>query len=150
MGVFLRFSPLRGMEYEPDLQEEWLPEGSEWQDGKIAPGKTCYDWPCYFLWRSLIVNSNGKAARCLIYQNVAEFGDLNVSTVRELYNGPDTQRARQLFSRGDVPAGDFPQPCNNCGFYARTQGGQNLTKPQSLERPPPASGKATIPLKMLP
>jgi hypothetical protein len=36
------------------------------------------------LWRSLVLNANGKMARCLIYQNVAEYADLNGSSVREL------------------------------------------------------------------
>jgi sulfatase maturation enzyme AslB (radical SAM superfamily) len=68
MGVFIRFAPLRGMEFHPHLQEYWLPEnGKTFQDGRLALGETNSPYPCYFLWRSLVLNSNAKVARCLIY-----------------------------------------------------------------------------------
>jgi MoaA/NifB/PqqE/SkfB family radical SAM enzyme len=138
LGVVIRFAPLRGMEYNAALQEYWLPEdGRTFQHGRLEHGKTRSDYPCYFLWRSLVLNSNGRMARCLIYQNVAEYGDLNDLSVRQLYNHPSVKRARQLFSRGAVPEGDFPAPCNNCSFFGRHHGGENMDKHASLGLPPP-------------
>ena len=138
LGVHIRFAPLRGMEYSSALQEYWLPEdGRTFQNGRLEPGKTRSAFPCYFLWRSLVLNSNGKAARCLIYQNVAEYGDLNDSSVRDLYNHPTVRRARQLFSKTPVPQGDFPVPCNNCSFFGRHHGGVNMDKHASLGLPAP-------------
>jgi len=138
LGVFIRFAPLRGMEYVPALQEYWLPEdGQTYQHGRLEPGKTQSLFPCYFLWRSLVLNSNGKMARCLIYQNVAEYGDLNELSARELYNHPTVRRARQLFSKGAVAEGEFPAPCNNCSFFGRHHGGVNMDKHASLGRPQP-------------
>ncbi|HEX8463310.1 MAG TPA: radical SAM/SPASM domain-containing protein [Abditibacterium sp.] len=134
IGVHIRFSPTHGMEFHPELQEYWLPETGDpkWQDGKIARGETRHEWPCYFLWRALIVNSNTQLARCLIYQNVAEYGSLRDHSVMELFNSPASQRARQLFSKKSVEPGDFPAPCNNCSFYKREHGGPNLDKHESL------------------
>jgi MoaA/NifB/PqqE/SkfB family radical SAM enzyme len=151
LGVFIRFAPLRGMEYEPALQEHWLPSGdAPFQDGRLEYGQTNSTYPCYFLWRSLVLNSNGQMARCLIYQNVAEYGDLAQSTVRGLYNHPSVQRARQLFSKRAVPDGDFPAPCGNCAFFGRTHGGPNLDKHRSLGRVhPEAKPVAFVPVEAL-
>lgn len=132
MGVYLRFATLHGMEFDSKLQDEWLPDDLEWSAGKLALGETRHNFPCYFLWRALVLNSNGRMARCLIYQNVAEYGDAKTYTVRQLYHSPTMQRARSLFQRGDVPAGDFPTPCRNCSFFKREHGGENQTKQRSL------------------
>jgi MoaA/NifB/PqqE/SkfB family radical SAM enzyme len=123
LGVYIRFAPLRGMEWDTPLEDFWLKKGP---DGKPLERQTKmprYDWPCYFLWRSLVLNSNGKVARCLVYQNVAQYADLNQMSVMDAYNHPSVQRARQLFSRKAVPDGDFPAPCTHCSHYARHHGG---------------------------
>ncbi len=139
IGVCLRVSPLRGMEFDAGLQSQWLPQPGTsgeadpaWQAGRVAPGQTVYDWPCYFLWRSVVLNSNGNAARCLIYQNVAEYASAQTGTFHELYNHPTVRRARELFRPGPVADGPFPAPCANCSFYKRHHGGPNLDKPASL------------------
>lgn len=134
LNVYIRFAPTRGMEFDAQLQSYWLPNTTEWQTGRKEAGENCYDWPCYFLWRSLVLNSNGKVARCLIYQNVAEYGSLHEQSVLSLYNHPTVQRARQLFQKTAVPEGAFPSPCHNCSFYAREHGGPNLDKHLSLRR----------------
>lgn len=131
LGVFIRFAPMRGMEYDTQLQTYWLPTTQDWQEGRKASGEICYDWPCYYLWRSIILNSNGKVPRCLLYQNVAEYGSVHEQSILSLYNHPTVQRARQLFQSGSVPEGDFPSPCNHCSFYARKHGGSNLNKQDS-------------------
>lgn len=132
LGVYLRFSTLHGMEFDPQLQTEWLPENPQWSTGQLTLGETRHNFPCYFLWRALVLNSNGRMARCLIYQNVAEFGDANTHTVRQLYNSPTLQRARALFRKGEGPEGEFPTPCRTCSFFKREQGGENQTKQASL------------------
>jgi len=148
LGVFFRASPLRGMDYDPLLQEAWLPPKLGRQEGDFKLGETAHSWPCYFLWRSLVLNSNHKVARCLVYQNVAEYADLNEVTVLEAFNHASVQRARQLFSKKPVAPGEFPAPCNNCSFYARTHGGPNLDKPASLGRPA-INSQAFVPLESL-
>lgn len=134
LGVFIRFAPIRGMEFSTELQSKWLPDSVDWQDRRKAPGETIYNWPCYFLWRSLVLNSNAKVARCLLYQHVAEYGSFYEQSGLELYNHPTVQQARKLFQKGTVPEGDFPSPCRNCSFYQREHGGKNLNKSQSLGR----------------
>ncbi len=133
IGVYLRFSTMHGMEFDSKLQDEWLPEDPKWSTGRLALGEIRHNFPCYFLWRALVLNSNGRMARCLIYQNVAEYGDANTQTVKQLYNSSAMQRARALFQKGSVPEGDFPTPCRNCSFYKREHGGENQTKYRSLD-----------------
>jgi MoaA/NifB/PqqE/SkfB family radical SAM enzyme len=145
LGIFIRFAPLRGMEFHTHLQDYWLPEdGKSFQDGRLDLGETNSQYPCYFLWRSLVLNSNGKLGRCLIYQNVAEYCSLENLSVREGYNHPSVVRARQLFRKGPVPPGEFPSPCNNCSFYGREHGGPNMDKHSSLHRPPPPESLGTF------
>ncbi|HVS70154.1 MAG TPA: hypothetical protein VHQ47_02750 [Phycisphaerae bacterium] len=81
-----------------------------------------------------MLNSNGKIARCLVYQNMAEYGTLEGRRVHELYNDPTVRRARQLFRKGPVPPGPFPAPCATCSFYARHHGGKNQDKHASVGR----------------
>jgi hypothetical protein len=79
------------------------------------------DFPCYFLWRSLVLNSNGKLARCLIYQNVSQYANLNEVSVLSAYNHPSVQHARELFRKPD-PTGPAPSPCAGCSYFARHHG----------------------------
>ena len=138
LDVFLRLAPLRGMEWDHELEERWLPSGGTWELRRYAAGEPIYDFPCYFLWRSLVLNSNGKAARCLIYQNASQYADLHKMSALAAYNHPSVQQARQLF-RKDAAAGDkAPSPCRACGFFARHHGEEiidrNAHVRQSLPR----------------
>jgi MoaA/NifB/PqqE/SkfB family radical SAM enzyme len=131
LGVFIRFSPLRGWEDEPDLREYWLPENSlRSAEQESGPTKDGYDpWPCAWLWRALVLNSNAQLARCQGYQNVSEYGSLHDSGVLQLYNGPSTVRARQLFDPRPLDdQSPFPAPCATCAFYPRHHGGAPATK----------------------
>ena len=117
-GVRFRVAPICGMEWDATLQDEWQVPGAR----RIEPGEVVNDFPCYFMWRSLVLNSNGKTARCLVYQNAAQYADLRHMSVREAYNHPSVQTARRLF-RGELPAPtDPPLPCDGCGHFQRAHG----------------------------
>jgi MoaA/NifB/PqqE/SkfB family radical SAM enzyme len=126
LGVFLRLAPLRGMEWDKGLEDYWLPRSREWKSQRYAAGEPMYDFPCYFLWRSLVLNSNGKAARCLFYQNAAQYADLKDMSALSAYNHPSVQQARRLFRRRDALGEEAPAPCRSCGFFARHHG-QEIT-----------------------
>jgi MoaA/NifB/PqqE/SkfB family radical SAM enzyme len=122
LGVFLRLAPLRGMEWDKKLEEYWLPHSGEWKSRRYAAGEPVYDFPCYFLWRSLVLNSNGKAARCLLYQNAAQYADLNKMSALAAYNHPSVQQARRLFRSDAASRDEAPSPCRSCGYFARRHG----------------------------
>ncbi len=149
MGVYVRFAPMGGMEHDKELQDYWLPKSTQWQDSRIETGKARNKWACYWLWRGAVVNSNGQMGRCPGYQNVAQMGSVAEKSFMKLYNGPLSQRARQLFVKGPVPPGDFPAPCSTCMFYPREHGGPNRDYPWA-EGEAGRQREAPIPLTMAP
>jgi MoaA/NifB/PqqE/SkfB family radical SAM enzyme len=123
LGVYIRFAPLRGMEWDKRLEEYWLPhEASELSASAKPVGEAMSQFPCYFLWRSLVLNSNGKLARCLIYQNISQYANLHEQSVMSAYNHVSVQRARQLFRKSAAPDGPAPAPCAGCSYFAREHG----------------------------
>jgi MoaA/NifB/PqqE/SkfB family radical SAM enzyme len=163
LGVFIRFAPLRGMEWDKSLEEYWLPDRSSTNittdtarmkgaarggsRNKTDPaslaapvkpfGEVMMNFPCYFLWRSLVLNSNGKLARCLVYQNVSQYANLHEMTVMSAYNHPSVQRARQLFRKSPGPDGAAPAPCAGCSYFARHHGAPvtNRSRPLNVLQP---------------
>ena len=123
LGVRMRFTPIGGTENDPGLQQEWLPDLPDWQDGRVEPGRSRRGWHCYWLWRGLTINSNGQLARCPGYSNIAQMGSLQEHSIMSLYNGPASQRSRQLFQLGAVSPGEFPEPGNTCSSFEREHGG---------------------------
>jgi hypothetical protein len=105
------------MKWDKALEDQWLSPGDE----RMRPGQYVNEFPCYFLWRSLVLNSNGKVARCLVYQNVAQYAYLNQMSVMEAYNHPSVQAARSLFGKAAMTQ-EAPSPCNSCGHYERLHG----------------------------
>ncbi len=122
LGIYIRFAPLRGMEWDKGLEDFWLAKGSPLGAEAKPVGEVMQPYPCYFLWRSLVLNSNGKLARCLIYQNVSQYANLAEQTVLSAYNHPSVQRARQLFRKSPAPEGVPPAPCAGCSYFARHHG----------------------------
>jgi MoaA/NifB/PqqE/SkfB family radical SAM enzyme len=117
LGVDFRVAPLRGMEHDTALEDEWLiPSESKERKTDYAN-----DFPCYFLWRSLVLNSNGKTARCLVYQNTSQYANLHKMSVREAYNHPSVEAARRLFGSKEM-VGNAPDICAGCSSFARHHG----------------------------
>jgi hypothetical protein len=146
LGVFFRPSPLRGMEFHPDLQDEWLGADPAFAVAREQPGDVVNEFPCYFLWRSMVLGSSGTLTRCPIYENTSAYASALTGSMLEAYNSPATQRARQLFAKGSVDAGDFPSPCANCSFFRREHGGAYLDKHESLGRGAKPAGIGAVPV----
>ena len=134
LGVYLRLSPIGGVGSDPEKQEYWSAPDPAW----VAQhnGAFDHDFHCYWLWRAMVINSNGQLGRCPGYSNVAQLGSVNPKdtnkpvrdAVMSLYNGPVSQRARQLFvkisddSGGDEDGQSYPEPCNSCTCFRRHHG----------------------------
>jgi pyruvate-formate lyase-activating enzyme len=128
IGVVVRFAPLGGIEQEKDMQEHWLPSDPAWREAGVSGTKSRYEWPCYWLWRGVVVNSNAHVVRCPGFHTVTDIGALQTSTAMEIVDGPSSRRSRELFVRGPVEEGAFPEPCNTCSFYPRHHGGPAVAK----------------------
>jgi MoaA/NifB/PqqE/SkfB family radical SAM enzyme len=122
LDIFLRFSPIGGVGLDQKGKDEWYAPDSQWRNTEQAPGQPLNDFHCYWLWRSLVINSNGNLARCPGFSNIAQIASLHENSIMSVYNGPQSQRARELFSKGAVEAGEFPAPCADCTFYRRHHG----------------------------
>jgi len=133
LGVPLRLAPLRGMEWDGALQDEWLPKTGDWAH-EFDTTRPLNDFPCYFLWRSLVLNSNSKIARCLIYQNATQYADLRRVGAMEAYNDPSVQQARRLFRREAAAQQEFPAPCRSCGQFARHHGDRVIDRNTDMRR----------------
>ena len=121
LGVHIRFGPLCGMEWDKELEDYWYPKSGEWKR-VAAPLEASNKFPCYFLWRSLVLNSNGKVARCLIYQNATQYADLHSMPAMAAYNHPSVQAARRLFRAEDPGSVEAPVPCRSCHAFERHHG----------------------------
>jgi len=133
LGVdLLRFIPV-GMPYDftnrRQVAEKWFPrnvegritsDGSEQQFGQAGkPG------PCFYLYRSTVVNSDGGVSPCcVVYRQGTDFADLSsLDDIQPLtlYNNPKYQSARALYSnRTDVP--HVPTVCDGCDIFKRPKG----------------------------
>ena len=122
MGVQIRFAPLCGMEWDAEAEAFWKPKDGPWSK-RVKSGQHVNDFPCYFLWRSLVLNSNSKIARCLIYQNASQYYNLTNGSASAAYNHPSVQAARRLFKKAPPTEEQAPAPCVNCGYFARHHGG---------------------------
>jgi MoaA/NifB/PqqE/SkfB family radical SAM enzyme len=138
LGIYLRLSPLGGIA-DAQVAAQWLPKSEPWRDNEPT-GKPHRDFPCYWLWRAIVVNSNGQLGRCPGESNVHQLGDIRERSLMSIYNGPTTQRARQLFSKRPVPSGDFPLPCATCDYFTRHKGPGTS---DWTDGKPPAPSRAT-------
>jgi MoaA/NifB/PqqE/SkfB family radical SAM enzyme len=126
LGVFLRFSPMGVASESSGSADYWVSSDAQWQSEIQTPIRPRRKFHCYWLWRSLAINSNGQLGRCPGYSNIAQLGSLYDNSIMSIYNGPTSQRARELFSKSNVREGDFPWPCTNCSHFDRHRGGPNL------------------------
>ena len=77
----------------------------QWRNTEQAPGQPLNDFHCYWLWRSLVINSNGNLARCPGFSNIAQIASLHENSIMSVYNGPQSQRAAPVVLQGDGRGG---------------------------------------------
>lgn len=125
----LRFIPV-GLPYDApnrkELAEEWFPrslQGRTESDGheqqyaqKDKPS------PCFYLYRSAVVNPDGGVSPCCIvprqntdFANLSSLEDFNVL---DLYNNEFYQSGRALF-RKEKSVGRVNTTCDGCNIFAR-------------------------------
>lgn len=104
----MRFIPV-GMPMDfknrKELADKWFPENVK---GKVEStheeqkfGQDSRPGPCFYLYRSMVVNADGGVSPCCeVYREKSDFISLNMPeiNVRELWNSPVYQSARSLFS----------------------------------------------------
>ena len=115
IGVdLLRFIPV-GLPFETrnrkELSEKWFPtgvHGKEESDGtEHTFGQRHKPSPCYYLYRSMVVNADGGISPCcIVYQEKRDFDDLRTVEgpidIMKVWNNDHYRSARSLFSAVDI------------------------------------------------
>ena len=118
-------------EHEPAKADQWLPR----QHPEYLRDEP-FDKPyrengavCWRLWRSAVVNwDGGLAPCCYLTDKSQDFGDVSVSTMKRVWNGPKYTAARGLFNN-DEPSEEWVG-CLDCSVYLGSPAGLR----QSLSR----------------
>ena len=115
--VFKKVDFPHGVE-DPKLAEQWLPSGHP----EFLRGDPFYKpykedgQRCWRLWRSAVVNwDGGYAPCCYLTDKSQDFGDVNTTSVKEIWNNKDYQTARSLFRDEYVP--EKWVGCLSCSVY---------------------------------
>ena len=127
IGVdLLRFIPV-GMPYDtPDrraVADEWYPvtlKGRAYSPDDVEQqfGQANKPSPCFYLYRTMVVNPDGGVAPCcVVYKKSSDFGQLPAETM-SLWNNDMYLSARALFSREHAPN---PQKtiCDGCEIFTK-------------------------------
>jgi MoaA/NifB/PqqE/SkfB family radical SAM enzyme len=127
VGVdLLRFIPV-GMPYDtPDrkaVAAEWYPvtvEGREHSPDDVEQqfGQAHKPSPCFYLYRTMVVNPDGGVAPCcVVYKKDSDFGQLPTD-MRALWNNDKYLSARALFSARSAP-NPVATICDGCEIFAQ-------------------------------
>lgn len=127
LGVdLLRFIPV-GLPYEADnraeLTREWFPlslaEAAAEQDADQQFARFERPGPCFYLYRSMVVNPDGGVSPCcIVYRKDRDFADLSAGApdIGAVWNNDHYRSARSLFSPQQVA--DRPRTvCDGCTLF---------------------------------
>lgn len=128
VGVdLLRFIPV-GMPYDtadrPAVAREWFPTtvaGREFAPEGVEQtfGQANKPSPCFYLYRSMVVNPDGGVAPCCVVDKKhGDFGQLPSDNIHEFWNNDYYQSGRALFSPEDAPR-QVGTICDGCDIFAQ-------------------------------
>lgn len=132
IGVdLLRFISV-GMPYDtPDrkaVADRWFPvsvEGRAYSpEVEQQFGQANKPSPCFYLYRSTVVNADGGVAPCcVVYKEESDFAKLpaegfSAATFREIWNNDKYLSARSFYSDKRAPR-EVPTICDGCDIFAR-------------------------------
>lgn len=148
IGVdLLRFIPV-GMPYDTAdrraTADRWYPvtvEGREYSPAVEQQfGQANKPSPCFYLYRSLVVNADGGVAPCcVVYKKDSDFAQLsNGEDVRAVWNNEHYLSARALFSSTE-PLQKVETICDGCDIFAKHKNKINQQRPLPPEVKPAAA-----------
>ncbi|MEW6676511.1 MAG: radical SAM protein [Pseudomonadota bacterium] len=108
-------------ENRPELEREWFPikiQGGETAGGEEISSNDQSPKPCYFLYRYLVVNPDGKTSPCcVVYGEPTDFGDLTQEPLDALWNNAQYCSGRAQYSSSGRPT--VPTVCDRCDLFAK-------------------------------
>lgn len=144
----IRFIPV-GLPFETRnrqvLADEWFPTRFTGRDnGKDIPqtfGQADRPAPCYYLYRSMVVNTDGGVSPCcIVYKDRRDFDHMEdhaTIDIGKIYNNEKFRSARALYSAEDW-AGRKKTICDGCDIFERHPSKVKTRPP----RPAPAAETA--------
>lgn len=142
LGVdLLRFIPV-GMPFEfrnrKEVADEWYPQSVKGRkSGEQVEqqfGQADKPSPCFYLYRSMVVNSDGGVSPCcVVYKQNRDFGQLDEAPidVPALWNNEKFQSARSLFSPQVIDKRK-PTVCDVCDIFAYHPSKVRPPRPQGV------------------
>ena len=140
IGVdLLRFIPV-GMPYEfknrKETADKWYPSSVQ---GRVESdhseqqfGQANKPSPCFYLYRSMVVNADGGVSPCcVVYRKNRDFADLSTMdtiAINTVWNNEKYRSARSLFSKEEVP-GRRATVCDGCDLFAHHHSKARIEKP---------------------
>jgi MoaA/NifB/PqqE/SkfB family radical SAM enzyme len=140
IGVdLLRFIPV-GMPYEfknrKETADKWYPSSLQ---GRVESdhseqqfGQANKPSPCFYLYRSMVVNADGGVSPCcVVYRKNRDFADLSTMdtiAVNTVWNNEKYRSARSLFSGEEVPS-RRATVCDGCDLFAHHHSKARIEKP---------------------
>jgi MoaA/NifB/PqqE/SkfB family radical SAM enzyme len=127
IGVdLLRFIPV-GMPYDtPDRKataDRWFPvtvQGREYgQEIEQQFGQANKPGPCFYLYRSMVINADGGVAPCcVVYKQESDFAQLPAPDLMAVWNNDKYVSSRSLFSAESAP-NVVPTICDGCDIFVK-------------------------------
>ena len=123
----LRFIPVglpfdANIEERQELAEQWMPNNPVYRKLELKPKQDyLFNERCFYLYRSMTINPEGKAAPCcIVYDERYDFGDFTTVPLSLLWNNISYRSARNLYtSRKDMNA-RTGTVCHKCLIYRKT------------------------------
>jgi MoaA/NifB/PqqE/SkfB family radical SAM enzyme len=124
----IRFIPV-GLPFEArnrkQLAEDWFPVRFQGRtESATTPqtfGQNDRPSPCYYLYRSMVVNADGGVSPCcIVYRRARDFDDLEKRDridIGEIYNNDKFKSARSLYSKKEIPD-RVRTICDGCDLFA--------------------------------
>ncbi len=125
----IRFIPV-GLPFEVKnrraLADEWFPQKFRGRDdGKDLPqtfGHPDRPAPCYYLYRSMVINTDGGVSPCcIVYDEKRDFDHLDrheTIDIGKIYNNPMFQSGRAMYTEKEWD-GRARTVCDNCDIFER-------------------------------
>ena len=96
---------VRGRAYTPDVELQF--------------GQANKPSPCFYLYRSMVVNPDGGVSPCCVVSNRAtDFGQLPAADITQFWNNDRYQSARALFSPREALR-RVPTVCEGCDIFEK-------------------------------
>lgn len=115
------------------LKQEWFPvmvANGQTADGEEISSNEQAQTACYFLYRYLVVNPDGRTSPCCVVSGEKnDFGDITAENLGALWNNSRYRSGRAQYANGGKV--EVPTVCDGCTLFAKRT---KVPEPETLRR----------------